>query len=520
VSRAVALLELGLELARRHKLNPTGRINLIPVLVDDLGSAAPILEALTTVTEGRLLISTEPELQRPVPATQNEFRRAAIEQALTQGIVGGKHVDFTYLGDGRVDATLPNTSPGGLSHGEQTVLAVARAFAHADLDNHTLAVVAYRGDLVDLPFSQGIWRLAIDHLNQLNHPTLKTLVLVIQVPEVSIEQHCQAGRGFAYGLFGDRILKRKASGDLQAAAGELGAHEQPWVLFLGAGFSASSRLPTGNAMRDDAIRLVLNIPASEVQTPARLSELFREFLADHGWLSAPEAALDEVQFARQLTLERVIQIESNTHPALPTLQQFAILHEQVVNAPGAALLHLSGILQHAAGRVVLVTVNFDRLIEANSGVELRVFASDEDFADAPAYIARYLAGDEVRTPLLKIHGTIANFATCIVNTDQTQLGLGANKLATLRTLLTNQGRLWVYVGASLRDLDLRPVLLSEDFSRGLDERWVMPFAVDSLDDFDTQRRPFWRSSLRQHIQDRLITETADAFLGALAGAWH
>lgn len=38
-------------------------------------------------------------------------------------------------------------------------------------------------------------------------------------------------------------------------------------------------------------------------------------------------------------------------------------------------------------------------------------------------------------------------------------------------------RLWIYVGVSMRDKDLLPVLRGEDFARRLDERWVNPYLL-------------------------------------------
>ncbi len=398
------------------------------------------------------------------------------------------------------------------------MLAVARAVVHRDLDEHRLAVIAYRENLIDLPFRRAIWSLAVDQLDGAPHRTLRTLVFVAETA-IDIGLHCQTGRGFHLAVYGDRLLRRKGTDDLQAAAGQIARHERPFVLFLGAGFSASSRLPLGNTLRDAAIRRLLSIPEESV-TSTDLAARFHRWVSDQGWLTPHEQHMSQEEFVRQLTLEEVIRVEQRMDSSLPTLRGFRERHDQLIKAPGPAVLHLAAVLEQAVGRIVVAEVNFDLLVETTEA-PLKVFASQQDFAEAPAYVKRYLVGEEPAIPLLKLHGSIADIETCVVSTEQTEQGLGQQKLEALRVLLDpSHPRLWVYVGASLRDLDLRPVLLGEDFSRGLDERWVSPYLTESVEEFGAGRAPRWT----QHtdfstIDERLITETADAFFQALHSAW-
>jgi hypothetical protein len=206
-------------------------------------------------------------------------------------------------------------------------------------------------------------------------------------------------------------------------------------------------------------------------------------------------------------------------PSLPTLRDFRAHHDRVLAAPGAAVLHLADVIEHAVQKIAIVEVNFDELIETHIRAPIQVFASDEEFEGAAGYIHRYLQGDEEAIPLLKLHGTISRPETCIISADQTQLGVGQPKLDALRALLdTTNPRLWVYVGASLRDLDLRPLLLGEEFGRGADERWVCPYLPESLEEFGWVRAPIWRNGPFPTIDERLISETADAFFQALSQA--
>jgi hypothetical protein len=87
----------------------------------------------------------------------------------------------------------------------------------------------------------------------------------------------------------------------------------------------------------------------------------------------------------------------------------------------------------------------------------------------------------------------------------------------LRALLPPRP-LWIYVGVSMRDTDLTPILAEEDFARALDERWVSPYLVETVAAFASGRVPFWRTTPLPTIEDRLITETSDAFFSAWRGA--
>ena len=68
------------------------------------------------------------------------------------------------------------------SPGERTVLGVARAAVHKDLDVHSLAVIVYRDTQVDYPFRRAIWNLAVKQLANMPHPTLGTLIFVAESP--------------------------------------------------------------------------------------------------------------------------------------------------------------------------------------------------------------------------------------------------------------------------------------------------------------------------------------------------
>lgn len=506
-----------MELASAHERSAPGRVTVLPIIVDDLARALHVLRALCEVAEGRLFDSRAPDLQSPVPGTTDPVRRAAIATALsTEGSGGTRRIVLIEAGATLVDAEFRSPPTGAdPSTGERAVLAVARAVAHRELDDRELAVIAYSESGIDYPFRRCLWSMAVDHLASLPHNTLRTLIFVAEA-NIDIELHCQAGRGFRFALSGSRLLRRHVRDDLASSARQIAQHVGPTVFFLGAGFGASSRLPLGNTLRDTAIRRLLGIPGSEPLSSEQLGLRFHRWISEReGWLTESELSIREDDFARQLTLEQVIRAEKRVFPNLPTLQEFRTHHDDVIEAPGQAVIDLAYTLEAMAGRAVVVEVNFDQLVERHCPIPLRVFSSINHFEEAAGYIRRYLAGEETAIPVLKLHGSIEEPDTCVVSDEQTQRGLGPGKLSALRALLDTIPRLWIYVGASMRDRDLLPVLRSEDFARGLDERWVSPYLDFSVEEFAWERRGFWANTELKSIDGRLITETADAFFAAL-----
>lgn len=524
MTTAAALFELAHELVLTHERSAPGAITVVPVIVDDLQTARPILRALSELLEGQLFDtgdSTQSELHGPVPGTSDPVRRAAVEAALV--VPTGRRVVVTDLPDGLVEAVLENPSiAADPSAGELTLLALARAATHQDLDHHQFAIIAYEEGPIDLPFRRAVWQLTMAHFSAMGSSSLKTLVVVAE-SAIDIELHCQTDHGFKFAIEGERLLRRQRRDNLTAVTARIARHPHPFVIFLGAGFAASSRLPLGDSVRDGAIRRLLGVPEEESPTSVELASRFHGWLSEKpGWLSESEIEMPEDQFIRQLTLERVITAEKRIYTDLPTLQEFREHHDDVIEAPGSAVLDLMRVLEIAAGRVIIVEVNFDLLVETHTDVPLNVYASEDEFNGAADYVAQYLAGDEQAIPVLKLHGTISAVETCVVSQEQTEQGVGAGKLGALRRLITpnDEPRLWIYVGVSMRDRDVVRVLEGEDFARGLDEIWVSPFLVSTVADFGGKRVPHWKDKPLRSIQDRLVTETADAFFANLRSAFE
>lgn len=514
MNRKVALLDIGRRIVVDHLNNPAGEISVIEAVVDGLDEILPVLAAVAHVCEGILLDTREPSLSSAVEVTSDEVRRAAVESAFADE--GSRRVEIRIASD-HVDAFFPDVPEGGTSPGQEMVLSIVRALLHKDLDNHPLGIITLSEGPLDYSYRRGVWSAISNHFRGMPSTTLKTLVVAAE-SGIDIDLHCGTGTGFRFAIEGERLLVRNGRADLAVRARSLAATTEPFVLFLGAGFSASSRMPLGNRIRDDAIRRLLGIDLKEPLTSEELARRFHAWIAEKGWMNPIERSLAPDVYIENLTLEQVVRAEKRVNPAItsPTVLAFQEHHDRVLNAPGQAVHDLCRFLGSPTHRPIIVETNFDLLVEAHCSVPLKVFASDEDFLRAPDYLRGYIAGGENAVPVLKLHGSIDRPETCIVSTAQTEGGVGENKLAAIRCLREGEGRRqWIYVGTSMRDLDLRNVLREEDFARSVDEQWVEPYLSPGVQEFGMTRAPFWTDTGLPDIQDRLITETADAYFAAV-----
>jgi len=522
MTAVVSLLELGVELGRRHDHSQGGKVQVIPVLVNDLIGAQHVLRGLCGLSNGVLLDAAEAELQVPVEGTLDQVRRKAVITAMRTAPKGGRRVVIVEEGGGLVDCRLRNPPSGATpSPGEATVLAVARAAIHSKLDTCELAVVTYRESAVDFTFRAPIWNLAVRQLQDLPHPALRTLVFVCEAP-IDVGLYCEPGLGFRWAIDDSgRLLRRNSHQDLITWAQAISHHQRPLVLFLGAGFSESSKLPVGNRLRDTAIRGLLGIdPEDPTVSSADLANQFYDWIEQKGWLTPAEQELNRSEYIKTLTLEQVVSAEKRHFGSVPTLDSFKEHHDRVVGWPGPAVRNLVSLLERSSGRIILAGVNFDLLIETHATVPLKIAATDEEFGEMARYLVGYLAGKESAVPLLKFHGTIDRPDSCVVSAEQTRQGLSHQKHEAIRALLDEaHPRLWVYVGTSMRDRDLLAVFNGPEFRAGTDEVWVNPYLTESIEDYSRGRFETWGKRRWQTIGDRLITEKADPFFAELRKAW-
>ena len=325
---------------------------------------------------------------------------------------------------------------------------------------------------------------------------------------------------------GGVVAERKRAATNGVLTQRLIAHrDEHLVLFLAAGFSQSMRMPLGNTMRDYALRKLL--PGRGTLTDDELPRAFYELVDDQGRLLDFEENGDFDELARNLTFERVLREELATFSPSPTLAELE-RHERdaLAAAPVGALRHLKSMLS-ATRKLVLVTVNFDRLIENGEDSRIEVFADDATFSGCADYVDGYLrsaAGAE-KVPVLKLHGSFNGQETLVASIEQTLTGLTTDKAEALDRACSpaDAGRRvpFVYVGSSMRDLDVTLQLSQPRYATQLDEHWVMPLPAESVIAFvQRSRSQAWRAAgVSATLQERLISWTADEFLEALASGW-
>lgn len=335
---------------------------------------------------------------------------------------------------------------------------------------------------------------------------------------VNVSQHCNKVEGSArYVVRGNDVIRRqpRRSPDVRIQS-LLTSLNQPVVLFLGAGASASARIPQGDVLRDNAISRLTGVPIGSDD----LGLSFLRFLQDrpHRFMS-DERALTRKQFEQSLTLERVLREEFHQLSGRPrsgsaAYQEIKAYCDNALqrNPPGRSAVHK---LAELLPRLVIATVNFDELIEDGMGADHQVVASVADFDGATDLIDNRIRGVAGPTPILKVHGTIADAETMVADIETTRRGLPMPVERALDAIFSpGEPVTWIWVGCSMRDHDLRPWL--QRFGADLIlEHWVDPLPPQSVARYVSDVRAQEWAKIGHTLQDRQITESSDVFLPLL-----
>lgn len=530
-----ALLEMIGSVLREHTDTSNPGVHVLPCLSNDLAADIGTLNSAVHAAGGSVLNTTRHRADQESAAEAMDYRTAvpgAPSPALTTllGIelrlarAGGdctveisvdkQCVDARYVAATTASAAAPVPSS------KDPVLAIVRALCSQRLSQHQLAVIVYDEDELDVGQKDAVWRLSA-HLRGLTIGSLRTLVILAGA-SVNLARHVQHETGFRLARQAGQLITRHPPRSLNAAVADIVRSAAPFVgLFLGAGFSASSGLALGNSLRDAALRDLDQSAAGA--GPHELACDFYRWLGSQDRLLDSERGVNIDKLAAELTLERVLREEFRSFAGEdpPTLARFAQECGAAKSRIGGAPVALARMLA-TPRRLVLCTVNFDELIETAAPGRCRVFATDDDFHAAADHLDDYLAGGTDEAPLWKLHGTISNIDSCVASDDQTLIGLSDPKRAALEHVLgaATSPVPWFYVGASMRDTDLVPLLGQPEFVNGLREHWVLPHTIDTVRTFvDQHRTERWDANKLPKFEERLITETADAFLSVLSDRW-
>jgi hypothetical protein len=348
-------------------------------------------------------------------------------------------------------------------------------------------------------------------------PQLRTFV-PIAGGEVDVSAHCNRQEGSVRLVVRDGELIERAPARTLADSLHMILPDvnQPIVLFLGAGFSASSNVPQGNRLRDLAIAsLTSRDVGSEELIPA-----FRQWLNDRERWMADEKQLPLDMFERNLTLERVLREEfyalsGRDRSESATLQRMKRDCGRALDRqpPGRqALWKLSELLP----RMVIATVNFDQQAEVGMTADSLVIVSKEDFAKHRDAVVARIKGGPTPVPILKLHGSIDNFASLVADINSTSRGLPTEMATMLDSIVSAAGYVpWVWIGCSMRDADLGSWLAGKSGRTELQEWWVDPLPPLSVYIYAKRWRYKDWAEMDQTLRDRQITEVSDRFLSAL-----
>jgi hypothetical protein len=392
--KTINVLDLLKQLLDRHPTSyGASGIQVIPALFDGTLNVRRVIEATIACADGQFIDAHAPKYALGTAGEVESGLRdlvkskLAIDRDTGRGKyrigISQKRGQVRVTLDGRDASVAPNLSL-------QDLLGIVTALFDTRLRETELAVISYRDVNLDGPWADAVWNLFTQHVHGQTVASLKTLVVLVQSKNAFVPRHFLPGTtgiSLAYWLKPGGLDVRQEWATTRSSILRLKPKSpQVLVLFLGAGFSLTSGLELGDTYRNRALFNILqqNVP------PPELCRLFYNWLRDQRRLLRSEEHLSSAeieQFAASLTLERVLREEydlCNGPAASPTLADIRAANDRAILAPGLAPQALRRIIDRKDQTLVLVTVNYDMLVETGGGV--KVFASDDQFETFGQYI--------------------------------------------------------------------------------------------------------------------------------------
>lgn len=410
--------------------------------------------------------------------------------------------------------TLSSSRFAGQTGASVTILNVLTTLLSPQLDQ-PLVVLSYEISSLDDATAQMLWD-ACDLLRMHAPANLETFVPIASGP-LKVATHCNPTDGARLVVRDGQFYlrdRRAVSDDTLKTI--LRSRNQPIVLFLGAGASASTGMPDGNRLRDFA----LGVLTEETADADRAIQRFRDQLTAHSRWLPDERNIPPAIWARDLTLERVMREEfrrlaGSRRAESRTIQKLRRDADAALDRyPDGreALWELAALLP----RLVIATINFDQLIEEGMTADHIILADPQEFESHRTTVTDRIAGTETRVPILKVHGTIDRPDTIVADIDTTDAGLPRQISTTLSSLVDSHEYLtWVWVGCSMRDVDIAHWLHTLNGATDIKEFWVDPLPPASVTRYAEKKRRFEWAQHGFTLRDHQITETSDVFLGEL-----
>jgi hypothetical protein len=511
-------LRLLRELIADHRADRGGKPLLLPCLHEELEKDIHLLRAGAQRCGGTLfyLNSADAEWQPPKGPISRD------RSALVEGM-------FTAAGDAlptkvvveQIDEEIRVRLEGDDKPVEPSLSSILRAAAvivSSAYDEFDLILMAAMVAPTDPKRRELLWHLlTIDPIDLTIKGEPTTLVPILGA-DLDPETDYLRTPAIRYVVRWDRVIRRSSVNQSRAIETIANLSDRPLVLFLGAGASASAGIPLGNTYRDMALEGLVG-RHKDMQTSAEaLFDLLHE--RQHFLLGETES---RSEFASTLTLERVLletfsDLGFRPRTDAPVIQELAKDCASALEYVRPGRKAIRELAAKLPGRLIIVTVNFDQLIEKDLGVACSVCYLPEHYREHLDDLVSYVQGDASRPlPILKLHGSIEDPESLIATIDTTSAGLHDDVLNALNRILEEAGKplSWVWIGCSMRDRDMN-FWLGGLAANALDEWWVDPLPGKALDDFFTLHRASRWSIKGQKLRDRLIIESADGFLRALA----
>jgi SIR2-like domain len=511
-------LRLLTEVIADHRTDRGGAPLLLPSLHEELEKDIHLLQAGAQRCGGTLFFLNSPDddwepTKGPISRDRSalvEGMLEAAEDALPTKVVVeqvGEVVRARLDGDRRpVEPSL------------SSILRAAAVIASSAYDEFDLILMAAMMAPTDPKRRELLWNLLTINPIDLAIKGESTTLAPILGADLDPETDYLRTPAIRYVVRWDRVIRRSSVNQTYAIKAIANLDDRPLVLFLGAGASASAGIPLGNTYRDLALEGLVGRHEDEQAAAEAFFDLLHE--RQHFLLGETES---RTTFASELTFERVL-LETFSDLGFRPRTDSPVIQELIKDCKSAldyvrpgrkAIRELAAKLPR---RLIIMTVNFDRLVEEDLGVDCSVYYRPEHYQERLDDLVSYIGGDASKpVPILKLHGSIEDPESLIATIDTTSAGLHEDVLNALNRVLEKAGRplTWVWIGCSMRDRDMN-LWLGGLAANALDEWWVDPLPGKSLDDFFVTHRASRWSAKGQQLSDRLIIDSADGFLRELA----
>jgi hypothetical protein len=510
-------LKLLSKIVGHHRQDNDGKSVLVPCFHQVLEKDVELLAAGARRSGGTLFDLDADEGWEPPPGPVLDDRVSLLDGVFEPYLGGAipSRVTFQLDEDQRVIAELEE-------HAEapepslRLILRAAAVIASSAYDQFDLVIVALTVASTDPDRRELLWRmLTLDPVDLQISGSATTIVPILGA-DLQPDSDYRRRPEVRYVALSDRLVERPPLFRARAIErlGDVG--DRPLVLFLGAGASASARIRLGNAYRDIALRDYVGERYSDAPEHA-----FFDLIQEQSRFLAGEPTT-RAEFIEGLTLERVLRetfadLGDRPRADCRVIQELTADCERALGYVRAGRRALRELAANLTGRLILITVNFDRLIEDDLGVSCNVMYTPEHFETHLEDLRAYVAGDASRPlPVMKLHGSIEDPDSLIATLDATAAGLDDRVRNALNVIVetAEQPVRWAWVGCSMRDRDVT-AWLDGMSATALDDWWVDPFPGQPLEEFfDHHRALRWPAD--RTLANRLIVDSADGFLRALA----